>query len=281
MSDTLYISDLDGTLLGPDGRLSAFATDTLNRLLDSGMLFTVATARTPATVINLLEGLHLRLPAVLMTGSLLYDLPNRQALASTPLSPAALDAVCTLLDSTGQEALLYCAQGGLLKVYYRRLSNTFEETFVTERQGTPYKSFVQTDHFAKATRGSRVLRVLLCLDDAAQASLWYKALTKLDNVACYCTANEYGPGFTVEAYAAGCDKATGMAAVRALCGAGRVVCFGDNVNDLPLFAACDQALAVENACVPVRQAASAVIGANSVDGVALWLAQHAVIGHTP
>ena len=80
---TLYISDLDGTLLGPDARLSDETVATLNRLLDAGMLFTVATSRTPATVIDLLSRLHLRLPAVLMAGTLLYDIPKRRALAIT------------------------------------------------------------------------------------------------------------------------------------------------------------------------------------------------------
>ena len=49
----------------------------LNRLIGQGMLFTVATARTPATVVDLLAGVDLRLPAVLMTGTLLYDVGQK------------------------------------------------------------------------------------------------------------------------------------------------------------------------------------------------------------
>ncbi|MBR3453503.1 MAG: HAD hydrolase family protein [Muribaculaceae bacterium] len=44
---TLYVSDLDGTLLGHDSRLSAVTVATLNRIIgELGGLFTVATART-------------------------------------------------------------------------------------------------------------------------------------------------------------------------------------------------------------------------------------------
>ncbi len=35
---TLYVSDLDGTLLGRDSRLSAFTIETLERLVSAGML---------------------------------------------------------------------------------------------------------------------------------------------------------------------------------------------------------------------------------------------------
>ena len=44
---TLYISDLDGSLLSPDGSLSPDAKTILTRLVADGLHFTVATARTP------------------------------------------------------------------------------------------------------------------------------------------------------------------------------------------------------------------------------------------
>ena len=47
---TLYVSDLDGTLLNPDSRVSERSAAILNRLVERGVMFTPATARTPATV---------------------------------------------------------------------------------------------------------------------------------------------------------------------------------------------------------------------------------------
>jgi hydroxymethylpyrimidine pyrophosphatase-like HAD family hydrolase len=51
----------------------------------------------------------------------------------------------------------------------------------------------------------------------------------------------------------------------------KVVGFGDNLNDLPLFAACDKCYAVANAKPDVKAKATAVIGSNDEDGVARWL----------
>ena len=53
---TLYVSDLDGTLLDNTSRVSPATSAMLNETIAGGALFTVATARTPATVQPLLQG---------------------------------------------------------------------------------------------------------------------------------------------------------------------------------------------------------------------------------
>ena len=56
-------------------------------------------------------------------------------------------------------------------------------------------------------------------------------------------------------------------------GFNKVVAFGDNLNDLPLFEASDEAYAVENAKEDVKKHATAVIGRNTEDAVAKYLAK--------
>ena len=71
---TLYVSDLDGTLLGEDSQLSAVTVATLNRIIEElGGLFTVATARTPATVVPLMQEVHARLPFIVIGGSAMWN----------------------------------------------------------------------------------------------------------------------------------------------------------------------------------------------------------------
>lgn len=73
----LYVSDLDGTLLGPDTRVSDTSASMLNEAIGRGAFFTVATARTPATVVELLAKVEMRLPAVVMTGAALFHFEDR------------------------------------------------------------------------------------------------------------------------------------------------------------------------------------------------------------
>ena len=70
---TLYVSDLDGTLLTPEKEISKASADILNHLIQKGLLFTVATARSPATACEVLSNLKLELPGILLNGAVLYD----------------------------------------------------------------------------------------------------------------------------------------------------------------------------------------------------------------
>ena len=74
----LFVTDLDGTLLNSHKEVSIKSIEILNKLIDDGVNFTVATARTPATVVDLLQDVNLKLPAVLMNGVLLYDIKEEK-----------------------------------------------------------------------------------------------------------------------------------------------------------------------------------------------------------
>ncbi len=71
--NTLYMADLDGTLLNTAGELSHYTLVTLNALIERGLPFTVNTSRTPQSVMPVIKGLHLKLDAVLMNGSCFFD----------------------------------------------------------------------------------------------------------------------------------------------------------------------------------------------------------------
>ena len=71
---TLYVTDLDGTLLSSDSVVSVRSVDIINELIERGAMITVATARTPATVANLLADMCLSIPAIVMTGAATYNL---------------------------------------------------------------------------------------------------------------------------------------------------------------------------------------------------------------
>ena len=54
----LYISDLDGTLLNNNAKLSDYTKSTLKELINKNLNFSIATARTPATVVPILSDLE-------------------------------------------------------------------------------------------------------------------------------------------------------------------------------------------------------------------------------
>ena len=77
----------------------------------------------------------------------------------------------------------------------------------------------------------------------------------------------------IDLYAPGVSKAGAVQELAKECGAGEVVVFGDNLNDLPMMRVADVAVAVENALPEVKAEADVVIGANTADSVAKFIAE--------
>ena len=69
------------------------------------------------------------------------------------------------------------------------------------------------------------------------------------------------------------DKASAVSELKRRSGADRLVVFGDNLNDLSMFAVADTAVAVENALPQVKEKADVVIGPNSADAVPRYIAK--------
>ena len=71
--DTLYISDLDGTLMRGNETLSEYTVRTINELVEQGLPFTYATARSIQSARPIADGLRLKLPVVTRNGAVLAD----------------------------------------------------------------------------------------------------------------------------------------------------------------------------------------------------------------
>lgn len=98
---TLYISDLDGTLLNSNSIVTSHSVENINLLLQKGMLFTIATARTPATVVPLLKQLQLDLPVVLMNGpySTTYETNITYKRMDSPMTRPSVTSRCSKIET--------------------------------------------------------------------------------------------------------------------------------------------------------------------------------------
>ncbi|MBQ7313356.1 MAG: HAD family phosphatase, partial [Clostridia bacterium] len=84
--------------------------------------------------------------------------------------------------------------------------------------------------------------------------------------------DSYAPGtWYLEIFDEKASKKHAVEFLRAYTGAERVICFGDNRNDLPMFEAADFAVAVPNAVQEAKDAADDI----AVDGVVAYIEQYA------
>lgn len=280
---TLYVSDMDGTLLGEDSRLSPVTVATLNRIIeDMSGLFTVATARTPATVVPLMQDVHATLPFIVIGGSAMWNPVTGSYEHTHGIDDATVNAVADVFDRHGAHPFIYRRHGdSLLHTHHYGPLSPQEQRFVNERLHLPLKKFFLDDRDYRHNDDQALLifsmnkyAVLKAIADDLRAHVG------TCSVMVYHDIFDESEGY-LEIFTAGTSKAAAIRDLAHELGADRVVVFGDNRNDIAMMQAADHSVAVGNAFDEVKAAASEVIGPNSDDSVARWveadlLAQHAV-----
>lgn len=131
----LYVSDLDGTLLRSDPRLSHAARDGLNQLLDAGLAFTVTTSRSAPAIRALLAGLRLTLPIIELNGAFITDLNSGHHIQQRVLTAEVATASVQALLQAAYEPVLTSWDGADDHVYYHHgaQSNPGNTWYIAEK----------------------------------------------------------------------------------------------------------------------------------------------------
>ena len=276
---TLYVSDLDGTLLGEDSRLSSGTIEMLNRVIgELGGLFTVATARTPATVVPLMQEVNARLPFIVIGGSAMWNPVTMSYEHTRGIDDMTVNAVADVFDRHHAHPFIYRRHGNsLLHTHHYGPLSPQEEKFIAARQQLPLKKFFLNDHDYRHSDDEALLifsmnkyAVLKSIADDLKASV------PTCSVMLYHDIFDESEGY-LEIFTAGTSKAGAIRELAREVGAGRVVVFGDNRNDIAMMQAADHSVAMGNAFPEVKAAASEVIGPNSADSVARWIEKDLIV----
>lgn len=275
MEKTLYVSDMDGTLLGSDSRVSERTARIISELSRAGADITVATARTPATVVPLLADTYTRPDAIVMTGAATW---NRGAAAFGTIHympEADVTAGLEMCRLMGVHPFVYAMRdsGAMLEVFHGAgAMNKAEESFYLERKHLKLKKF----HTGTPLPPSYLPRTVLffAMGDRARVEEAASALRTNTECAVCCYPDIFNHDVAnLEVFAPGVSKAAAVLELKKRIGADRLVVFGDNLNDLPMLAAADVAVAVDNAFPEVKEHADVVIGPNYADSVANYILQ--------
>jgi len=271
---TLYVSDLDGTLLQPDARLSSTTVSLLNKAIGDGQLFTVATARTPATVAPILSDVDMRLPAIVITGAAMWSKHSGRYSDVRYIDVETVRELLRVYRETGTRSFLFTLDHDMIDIYHLNGKLLpLQRQFMEERLHSPWKRF-HIDPVGKEILPQDISRTILfytMLPDAISYST-YNQIKDIPGVKAQYYHDIYGPEIGIlEAFCAGATKADAVRVLARRVNADRVVCFGDNINDLPMMEVADLAVAVENALPEVKEAADIIIGPNTADSVARFI----------
>ena len=268
LMNKLFITDLDGTLLDGTGKVSEKTKEILNALTEKGVSFAVATARTILSVSNILDGLNVNSPCILMNGVCTYDITERKYLHCHYIDPeATAEYVKAVSGRNDISPYIYTIKDNELCAYYENMDTEPARSFAEERRKRYGKNFVQVD-FKKLDPTYAVYFVICGKKDVIEPYYHKLKETKGLYVAFY--RDTYDTSiYYLEMCSDKASKAGGIRYLREHYGYTEIHCFGDNTNDIPMFNESDFKYAVSNAVDELKEIADEIILSNNENGVAL------------
>jgi len=262
---TLYVSDLDGTLLRSDETTSEYTNNAINELVDKGMIFSYATARSYQTAHKVTRGINAKIPLIVYNGAMVVDNNDGSFLLKNFFGDDVLELIQDLL-AHDVFPIVYSFIDGIEKFSY--ISEKCSEgmkAFVATRKGDKRDNPV--DDIEDLTKGE--IFYVTCIDSKHKLEPLYKKYK--DKNHCVFQIDIYTQAQWFEIMPQQASKANAIKQLKEYLECDKVVVFGDGKNDVDMFALADEAYAVENAVSELKELATAVIDSNNNDGVAKWL----------
>ena len=274
---TLYISDLDGTLLTNDATLSEFSRNTLQTLLNDGLSFSVASARSVVAMQAMFDGLRLKLPVIEFNGAFLSDLDTGRHEIINAIGPEVAEDVYNVIINSGCAPFVSTFNGNEDCVYHLEAINDGMHWYINDRHEKKDSRFRSVDDLIPSLQEQVVC--LTVIAEAGNLSELESAILERHEgmVEIHHFENHYSPGWywlTVHD-----RRATKDQAIRALMdnyglNDSDLIVFGDHINDIKIFQIATESVAVANATDELKQHATHIIGSNQEDSVVKYIQGH-------
>lgn len=262
---TLYISDLDGTLMASSGKLKPRTIDMLNRFVKKGVLFSYATARSIATASVIMHEVELEIPVITMNGVMLCDPKTKKRIVTNYISREMCENAMEFLTGIEEFPLVYKNKGDDEKVCYLKSKEKCVRYYLNMRKGD--KRLCACDTIEEVYSGDVFYITVINpkKDNLIKMNEFFSEVNGFDGN--YQQDSYDTDDYWYEIFAKGASKAAAALKLKEITGADELVCFGDNKNDIPMLLAAERGYAVENAFEEVKAAACGIIHSNDNCGV--------------
>ena len=268
MSRTLFVTDLDGTFL-TSGGMRPYTEEIVRRARVRGTLITCATARSWLTTTRLV-GSTFDLPVVVHNGAATVDPVTGRVLVRHLLPADTVRQILICCEELGVPPMVHTLSGSTERTAWlpnpssRHVSQYWEDR-PGDIRSMPVSSWA---HLPTET----VINVSI-ISNRTQIDRMGTMLGEMADTEILVRQDPRHPNTVwMEVAACGVSKGSAVCELANRLDADRIVAFGDDLNDLSLFAVADVSFAMEDAPYEVRECATGVLESSSGESVARWLA---------
>jgi len=268
---TLYITDLDGTFLNDSAEVSEESKSIINSLSKDGLLFSVATARSLLSARELLNGIEFNAPVVLSSGVFVYDMKKQKTVNCFYIEDGAFKEILKVFENADKSPFVFFFNNGTEEydLQFTSLKLPIHREYYETRRKSMGSIIHKVDKICPVSGFSPVF-ISLC-DEYSDLLPITKRLDGIDGVGYSFYSDTYTPYWFLEVFNKEATKLKGLEIVREYVKAEKVISFGDNRNDIPLFMGADEKYAVANAVDELKALATDVIASNNENSVARFI----------
>ena len=265
---TLFLTDLDGTLLTPEIAVSDYTVKTLNRLIENGMNFSFATARSYESSYKLVSKIQFSLPFITYNGAFLVESKTGTPQKINIFSLEEIKKISAALKQWDIPCLVYAIQNGRETVsYHTHNMNSGLKAYIEERPNDPRMTpVIQGESLENGE-----CFYFTCIGKYEKLMPVYEQIQKINTVRSMFQKDIYSGDYWLEIMPQKATKSDMAQELKRIYGFEKLVVFGDAINDLPMFQTADYCCAMENAVPELKEIADIVLESNKRDGVARFL----------
>lgn len=270
----LYVTDLDGTLLNSQIKLSSYTIDTLNRLIQSNLMITYSTARSFYTTSRLLNQVNFQLPCITYNGVYVIDAKTGEVLRKNLLEHFIFNEVMDIAKKLKLKPFVFGKTTlGEEKLLYENEENIAHVRFIEERRKRNDKRLKKISSNEYQLDEFITISFLYPLEEIRSLEQILKKKYE-EEISIKIIKDIYNEGYyTLEVSNKDANKGKMLEYVSEYLGVdlNNITVFGDQANDKEMFEKAGTKVAVNNANRELKSLSDIIIESNDDDGVAKYL----------
>ena len=267
---TLFMTDLDGTLLNQEGKLSEGSATLLKQCINAGMAITINTSRTPVTAFSIMKDVPWNQPMALMNGVLIYHPVTKQYLNVASLSRETFMVILGIIKLYQLQTFVFGLEPEGIVTYYDSVESHSLNKFRNECIMKYDSVFTEVGDLSLISN-RKILYVML-RETREKLEQLHNDLQAVKGINTSFYQDIYHPQwYYLEIFSEKASKGQAAAYIKEQGGFERLVGFGDNDNDRAFLEQCDYTYAVGNAVQWIQDTSTGIIPSNQDDGVARFL----------
>lgn len=264
----LIVFDLDGTLLNSDSKISAYTKETLLRLSERNIAYTVATGRALHSAQDILAGHGFELPHVYSNGVIIWNPAMASLSLENVLAPKEVQHVIRAALEQGVTPFVSTVKNEEHFIFHSPVRYDVEQRLLQNFYERPTATVLP---MSELPDDAQITNISMLGQDVLLENIRSRIDSESHLIVYSGSAIEGNGLMWMDVHHCDASKGGAINVLKERFGFTTVVCFGDSENDLSMFAMADECYAPDNAKPDIKAVATSVIGHHDNDGVARFL----------